>query len=178
METPLVPRNEYLHRARSALVDLPGVLDLEELARGSNHYLKGDLLTAVAGRRNLIGRIVLQTIVQIVQSLEDHDPSGQAEELHLDRLFPPGAFPEPFDGYREALRGRIERLVVSHRPDPGPEGQLLKETAYGLVDDDGYNLVFRKPITELTPNDIAGRTASRVRDGGLRSPVNTEMSLM
>ena len=95
--------------------------------------------------------------------------SGQAEELHLDRLFPPGAFPEPFDGYREALRGRIERLVVSHRPDPGPEGQLLKETAYGLVDEDGYNLVFRKPITELTPNDITGRTASRVRDGGLRS---------
>ena len=28
--------------------------------------------------------------------------AGQAEELHLDRLFPPGAFPEPFDGYRSA----------------------------------------------------------------------------
>ncbi len=104
--------------------------------------------------------------------------SGRAEELDLDRLFPKGGFPTPFDGYREALDRRLKTIIVSHKPDHGippsarddvhvTSGALLEDTAYGLVDDeiDGkkYNLVVRKPVGSLTEGEIG-----RVRDPSLR----------
>ena len=105
--------------------------------------------------------------------------SGQAEELDLDRLFPKDSFPEPYEGFRETLSARLENLIVSHKPDhglpPGAQddvhvtsGQLLEQTAYGLVDEeiDGkrYNLVTRKAIDALTKSEIG-----RVRDDNLRA---------
>lgn len=105
--------------------------------------------------------------------------SARAEEIDLDRLFPKDGFPTPFAGYREALDARLQQVIVSHKPDhglpPGAQdnvhitsGQLHEETAYGPVDEeiDGktYNLVFRKPIAQLTSGEIG-----RVRDAGLRS---------
>jgi len=107
------------------------------------------------------------------------DASKRAEEIDLDRLFPKDGFPEPYEGFRDDLFARIETLVVSHKPDhglpPGAQdnvhvtsGQLLQETAYGLVDEeiDGkrYNLVTRKAIDALTKNEIG-----RVRDAKLRT---------
>lgn len=104
--------------------------------------------------------------------------SGRAEELNLDRWAEKGAFPDPFDSYREALRDRLATLVVSHKPDHGLErgaqgnvhvtsGKLHEETAYGLVADeiDGkdFNLVTRKPIAALTEKEIG-----QVRDARLR----------
>lgn len=104
--------------------------------------------------------------------------SGQAEDLNLDRLYPNDSFPEPWDGYRDELRAVLDRVVVSHKPDHGlapgnqdnpgvTSGQLLEETAYGLVDEeiDGkrYNLVTRKPVNALTSSEI-----QRVRDKELR----------
>lgn len=112
--------------------------------------------------------------------------SGEAEELDLDRLFKKDGFPEPYEGFRDDLRGRLETLVVSHKPDhglpPGAQnnahvtsGRLHKETAYGLVDAaiDGkhYNLVTRKwlrdapsPTLKFGAGDI-----EKVRDADLRS---------
>jgi len=104
--------------------------------------------------------------------------SGKAEELDLDRLFPKDAFPEPYDGFRDDLGRRLERLIVSHKPDHGlppggrddpytTSGQLHEATAYGLVDEeiDGkhYNLVTRKAIAGLSEGEIG-----RVRDTALR----------
>lgn len=105
--------------------------------------------------------------------------SGQAEALDLERLFPKDGFPEPYAGYRDDLAARLERIVVSHKPDHGlrpgarddvhvTSGQLHEETAYGLVDEeiDGkrYNLVSRKPIDGLSEGKIG-----RVRDKALRA---------
>lgn len=105
--------------------------------------------------------------------------SGQAENLDLDRLFPKGEFPKPYDGFYDDLSARLEKIIVSHKPDhglpPGAQenvhvtsGQLLEETAYGLVDEeiDGkrYNLVTRKAIEALTKNEV-----ERVRDDDLRA---------
>ena len=105
--------------------------------------------------------------------------SGQAEELKLERLFPKGAFPTPFEGYREALGTRLRTIVVSHRQDHGlrpgvqtgehvTSGQLLDGMAFGLVDEvvDGkrYNLVRRRPLQELS-----ARMIRQVRDERLRS---------
>jgi CRISPR-associated endonuclease Csn1 len=109
--------------------------------------------------------------------------SGQAEDLDLDRLFPKGSFPVPYDGFRDNLAACLERIVVSHKPDhglpPGAQdnirvtsGQLHEATAYGLVDEkiDGkhFNLVTRKPLTGLTAGEI-----DRVRDRRLRDALRS-----
>jgi len=90
--------------------------------------------------------------------------SGEAQDLDLGRLFPRGGFPEPFEGFREALREKLDAIVVSHKPDHGlaavgrggraTSGKLHEETAFGLVQEEiegkPYNLVRRKPIEALT----------------------------
>ncbi|MCG8595594.1 MAG: type II CRISPR RNA-guided endonuclease Cas9 [Kiloniellales bacterium] len=104
--------------------------------------------------------------------------SARAEKLDLDRWAEKDKFPEPFDGYREALRAKLDAMVVSHKPDHGigpnardsvhaTSGKLHEETAYGLVDEeiDGkpFNLVTRKPLIALTAKEIG-----QVRDVRLR----------
>lgn len=104
--------------------------------------------------------------------------SGRAEKLELDRWAEKDGFPEPFEGYRDQLFGRLGTMVVSHKPDHGiapgkardgraTSGQLHEETAYGMVEDeiDGkiFNLVTRKPIDALTEREIG-----QVRDARLR----------
>lgn len=104
--------------------------------------------------------------------------SGRAEASNRGRLFPRDSFPAPFPGYREALGRRLATMVVSHKPDHGippgvrddariTSGALLEATAYGPVEEeiDGkrYNLVYRKPVRDLTAGDI-----ERVRDEALR----------
>lgn len=104
--------------------------------------------------------------------------AGRAADLDLDRLYPSGQFPEPFEGYRAELSRCIDGLIVSHKPDHGlspggghdprvTSGKLLEETAYGCVNEeiDGnlFNLVARKPIASLSPKEIG-----QVRDGRLR----------
>ncbi len=108
--------------------------------------------------------------------------SGKAEQLHLDRLFPKGSFPKPFDSYYDELTDRLQQLIVSHKPDhgipPGAQdnpqvtsGALLDKTAYGLVDKKisgkRYNLVYRKRIDELSRREI-----ERVDDRQLRNDLN------
>ncbi len=79
--------------------------------------------------------------------------------------------PEPWDNFRHDLQDRLDRLIVSYKPDHGRRdgadgshmttGRLHTETAYGIVDD-GTG-VFRKPIDNLNSNEI-----DRVRDLRLR----------
>ncbi len=104
--------------------------------------------------------------------------SGRSEELNLERLFPNNSFPIPFSGYWEALDNSMKKLVVSHKPDHGippnaqsnihvTSGALLEGTAYGevkaTIEGKEYNLVVRKPISELTDSEI-----DRVHDASLR----------
>ncbi len=93
--------------------------------------------------------------------------SARAESLQLDRFAPSGEFPDPFDGFREQLKARLDTMIISHKPDHGIEGQLHEETAYGVVDEeiDGkrFNLVVRKNIDSLTEKMVW-----QVRDQTLR----------
>ena len=112
--------------------------------------------------------------------------SGQAEVQDLDRLFPDGGFPEPYEGFRADLSAALERIVVSHKPDhglpPGAQddirvtsGQLHEATAYGQVeaeiDGKRYNLVTRKPVLQLTDGDI-----DRIRDARLREDLQARLT--
>lgn len=42
--------------------------------------------------------------------------------------------PDPWEGYRDELKQRIGKIVVSHKPDHGVQGQLHNDTAYGIVE--------------------------------------------
>ena len=111
--------------------------------------------------------------------------AGHAEELNLDRSFSKGEFPTPYTDYRDDLKQRLAILIVSHKQDhgiaPGAQahhgstsGKLLDETAYGMVNEeiDGkvYNLVSRKPLENLTINEV-----KRVRDPHLRAKIQKEL---
>lgn len=75
----------------------------------------------------------------------------------------------PWDGLRDDLKGILDRMVVSHKPDHGQQGKLHEDTAYGYVKEsekEGANLVYRKPIESLNENEI-----ERIRDRHLRDMV-------
>ncbi len=81
----------------------------------------------------------------------------------------------PWAAMREDLKGALEKMVVSHKPDHGVEGKLHEDTAYGVLkepeaiddrDKDGANLVYRKAVEALNENEI-----DRIRDRRLRAIV-------
>jgi CRISPR-associated endonuclease Csn1 len=76
--------------------------------------------------------------------------------------------PLPWESLREDLDTALRGMVVSHRPDHGTAGKLHKETAYGLVanpeKEGGRTLVYRKPLTALTKNEVEDIRDKRLRD--------------
>ncbi|MBL4613671.1 MAG: type II CRISPR RNA-guided endonuclease Cas9 [Magnetovibrio sp.] len=62
---------------------------------------------------------------------------------------------------RDQLEKRLQKIVVSYKPDHGTNGKMFNETAYGLVAKDkqdpdlkGYDLVTRKKIGALSEKEI------------------------
>lgn len=92
------------------------------------------------------------------------DAADQNRERLIDNM------PDPWDGFRDELKARLEKVVVSHKPDHGTEGKLHEETAYGLIRDpskeDGATLVYRKALAGLNENEV-----ERIRDKILRAKV-------
>jgi CRISPR-associated endonuclease Csn1 len=72
--------------------------------------------------------------------------------------------PEPWEGFRKDLKERLDRIVISYRPDHSRQGRLHEETAYGIVDSN--TLVYRKALADLNANEI-----ERIRDPKLRADV-------
>lgn len=77
-----------------------------------------------------------------------------------------------------AIRQRVPEIVVSYKPDHGWQGAMFKETAYGFVRLEGrdsdfpeHNLVVRKPLTDLKPNELAS-----IRDAMIRKSVQDCLS--
>ncbi|MBX6321442.1 MAG: type II CRISPR RNA-guided endonuclease Cas9 [Rhodospirillaceae bacterium] len=94
--------------------------------------------------------------------------SDAADQETRDRLIE--KLPFPWEGFRDEVDSWMRRLAegrriaVSYKPDHGVQGKLHEETAYGPVRNDpgkseGHNLVYRKPVRDLTFNDI-----DRIRD--------------
>ncbi|MGB8275283.1 MAG: type II CRISPR RNA-guided endonuclease Cas9, partial [Alphaproteobacteria bacterium] len=88
--------------------------------------------------------------------------AGQAKERLIEKM------PEPWTGFRDDLKDRIDRMIVSYRPDHGASGKLHEETAYGVVDD--HTLVYRKPLADLNANEI-----ERIRDRKLRDELKAAL---
>lgn len=98
----------------------------------------------------------------------------------------------PWATMRDDLKSKLDKMIVSHKPDHGIEGQLHEDSAYGVLakpetleappkdgdgkpdkknKDDGYNLVYRKAIEGLNENEI-----DRIRDSRLRQIVREHVN--
>jgi CRISPR-associated endonuclease Csn1 len=111
------------------------------------------------------------TIDAVVAAVTDHSllqrvSAAAAHSRH--RLIE--EMPPPWDGFRQELQTRIEKVIVSHRSDHGVQGQLHEDFAYGLVEgpeaEEIGNLVYRKSILDLSASEVA-----RIRDRCLRARV-------
>jgi len=74
---------------------------------------------------------------------------------------------EPWQGFRDQVKSRLNQMTVSYKPDHGRQGKLHEDTAYGLVKEpekEGANLVRRKDLVALTENEIDMIRDRRLRD--------------
>lgn len=64
---------------------------------------------------------------------------------------------QPWDNFRDEVRGVVEKIVVSHKPDHGLQGGLHEAYAYGVVTDQStgeHRLAKRKLIQDLSYAEI------------------------
>jgi CRISPR-associated endonuclease Csn1 len=94
-------------------------------------------------------------------------------DQNRDRLI--DDMPDPWEDFRDELKMRLEKVIVSHKPDHGIGGKLHEATAYGLIRDpskeDGATLVYRKPLVGLNENEV-----DRIRDKALRVQIKTAIA--
>jgi CRISPR-associated endonuclease Csn1 len=100
--------------------------------------------------------------------------AGRAEDQDLERVF--GTIPMPFDGFLDAIRTAKDDIIVSNKPEHGKHGAMHEDTAYGIVGNETEvaaigNLVYRKPVTDLTENEI-----DHVRDVVLRTALKAAVA--
>lgn len=119
-------------------------------------------------RHHALDAIVIGTLTRGLINYISRE-AGRAEEQDLERLF--ATIPPPFEGFRDAVRTALDKLVVSNKPEHGRSGALHEDTAYGAVRDKAEaavigNLVYRKPVMDLTEGEI-----DRVRDLSLRTAI-------
>jgi CRISPR-associated endonuclease Csn1 len=108
--------------------------------------------------------------------------SGQDGREGRERII----IPPPWEGFRDELRGAVNKIVVSHRLDHGTAskaglkkgrdqtaGRLHNDTAYGLThetDAKGNQIVVhRVPLTALKADDFLPNVIKGVRDPELRT---------
>lgn len=90
----------------------------------------------------------------------------RAEELDLARLFEDRI--DPWPDFRDEVKRHVDGIVVSHRARKKPQGQLHKDTAYGLVahNEDGPSTVVHRVSVE----SFEKRTdLEKIRDRLIRS---------
>ncbi len=83
------------------------------------------------------------------------------------------AVPLPWPTLKADLEAKLKTMLVSHKPDHGTQAQLHEGTAYGPVknpEQEGGNLVYRKPFLTLTEQQI-----ERIRDRRLRDLVKAHV---
>ena len=123
-------------------------------------------------RHHAVDAFVLTLVDRSLLQAIQHQ-SGQSGHRTIDDMPDPIGWPH----FKEDLRERFDRIVISYKPEHGPSrtdekragtsGRLHEETAYGIVRDpaleDGATLVYRKPFADLNANEI-----ERIRDLRLR----------
>ena len=95
--------------------------------------------------------------------------AGRAEEQDMEKLL--DKMPDPWTGFRDEVKAKVQAIMVSHKPDHGRQGALHEDSAYGIMKNRspaeiaaGATLVHRKALASLTSGEI-----KRVRDVSLRN---------
>ncbi|MFZ5914695.1 MAG: type II CRISPR RNA-guided endonuclease Cas9 [Pseudomonadota bacterium] len=77
--------------------------------------------------------------------------AARAEEKDMEKLL--DETPEPFPGFRDEVKAKVQAIIVSHKPDHGRQGALHNDTAYGIVSGPNAKgvseVVTRVPVTSL-----------------------------
>jgi CRISPR-associated endonuclease Csn1 len=70
------------------------------------------------------------------------------------------AFPAPWVGFRDAIERAVQGIIVSHTPTRRVRGPLHEETNYGPTGKEN-SYVYRKPVRELTLNEVRDKIRDR-----------------
>ncbi len=100
--------------------------------------------------------------------------AARAEQRQLDRILED--MPEPWAGFYQEIESVIDRVVVSFKPDHGPEAALHNDTAYGIVGAAGAKdqsvVRHRVPVTNFeNPKEL-----EKIADPELRRLLESRMS--
>ncbi|MCX7964788.1 MAG: type II CRISPR RNA-guided endonuclease Cas9 [Candidatus Sumerlaea chitinivorans] len=72
-------------------------------------------------------------------------------------------FPEPWPGFRVAVKHAVDSIVVSHAPTRRVRGPLHEETNYGLASQEKQRYVYRKPLEELFTTEVEAIRDAKIR---------------
>ena len=105
-------------------------------------------------------RSMVKAASDAAKIVEDEFAAGRRETMRLMENVP-----DPFDGYLQAVRDTAARIIISHKPDHGVQGELHEGTNYGVVktQDGSQRLATRKAITSLSANEIKNIGDDRIR---------------
>jgi CRISPR-associated endonuclease Csn1 len=83
---------------------------------------------------------------------------------------------DPWEYFRQDVDKAIKQIVVSHRPDHSVQNALHEDMAYGVLDpkkhpevSQGYNLVRRKFLRDLSKNEVGDIRDEKLRDRVLKA---------
>lgn len=141
---------KYLTCICSDVSPAPG--RLTALVRGKWHLNLGDHNRKARDdhRHHAIDAFVIGLCDRsLLKQISTASGRGTDARLHI-------GVPDLPERLRQTLQSKLDKLVVSYKPDHGYQGKLFNETAYGILKEkaDGYNLVVRKPINTLSRNEI------------------------
>jgi len=111
---------------------------------------------------------VALTTPEMIRKLSEIS-SGQSRA----RRFP--GMPDPWSGFGSDVRQSIEKMIVSHRVERRVNGQLHKETFYGIIrsrEDNKEHAVVRRRIEMLTDKEIK---ENAIVDPSVRKAVETKL---
>ena len=101
-----------------------------------------------------------------------HLSPAEAERRHLEG----GAFPPPWEGFRDTVAGVMREILPSHRAMRRVRGGFHEETFYGPAKDRRGNpkpgrFVTRKALDQLSPKMVG-----QIRDGRIRTLVEERLN--
>jgi len=116
-------------------------------------------------RHHAIDAAVIGAMTRGILQYIAHE-AARAEATEFDAIL--SRIPYPTADFRDQIRTKIDALIVSNKPEHGKHGALHEDTAYGFIRTPKEaaeigNLVRRKPLADLTPNEV-----DAVRDSVLR----------
>lgn len=105
-------------------------------------------------------RAMVKAAADAAQTVEKDFAEGRRETRRLLE-----DIPDPFENYLHAVKDCAARIIVSHKPDHGIQGELHEGTNYGVVkaQDGGQRLASRKALVGLTANEIKNIGDDRIR---------------